>query len=107
MREGDDSDPAHEFDDVPATTIDMPPLADDSAIPTIEIEPDTAPHDVTLLPGYEPGYATGRTIGWHDGFIGGREETLEILRSAFLSFGQADDTAKHVEAWIRARFPPI
>lgn len=71
--------------------------------------PDTAPHRVTELPGFEVGRRAGaaHAEGEHRrGVLEGREQVLDALRLAFRSLEVAGDIPANVEAWVRSRLPP-
>jgi len=77
------------------------------AAPIIELDPDTAPHRLDKLPGYEIGLRAGREQNARACYEEGQEDIFGALRSVLIERGLTNDEAAHLVLLVRGRSTPL
>jgi hypothetical protein len=73
------------------------------AAPILELDPDTAPHRVDKLPGYEVGLRVGREQKARACYEEGQEDIFGALRLVLIERGLTKDEAAHLLLLVRGR----
>jgi hypothetical protein len=69
----------------------------------LELDPDTAPHRLEKLPGYEIGLRAGREQKARACYEEGQEDIFGALRSVLIERGLTNDEAAHLVLLVRGR----
>jgi hypothetical protein len=77
------------------------------AAPVMELDPETAPHHVDKLPGYEIGLRAGREQKARVCYEEGQEDIFGALRSVLIERGLTNDEAAHLVLLVRGRSTPL
>jgi hypothetical protein len=77
------------------------------AAPVTELDPETAPHRLDRLPGYEIGLRAGREQKARACYEEGQEDIFGALRSVLIERGLTNDEAAHLLLLVRGRSTPL